>query len=179
MATNWFVTLSQKPCHRTDMVETMQENNWLLTSEAITPQSSSLVTWKRSITALVYNSEQQVMVWYERTSTSASFAIHIWIYSDIGWDWKKIHIYNSRYNHHIVIYYSLSITITHHRYDCTIIFAVYCTALFIAMALFISGALSNCCASFLSQWLFFINVALFYCDASFYHYGSFYCFGSF
>ena len=92
---------------------------------------------------------------------------------------KKIHIYNSRYNHHIVIYYSLSITITHHRYDCTIIFAVYCTALFIAMALFISGALSNCCASFLSQWLFLIDVALFYCDASFYHYGSFYCFGSF
>ena len=89
LATNWFVTLSQKPCHRTDMVETMQENNWLLTSEAITPQSSSLVTWKRSITALVYNSEQQVMVWYEKTSTSASFAIHIWIYSDIGWDWKK------------------------------------------------------------------------------------------
>ena len=75
---------------------------------------------------------------------------------------KKIHIYNSRYNHHIVIYYSLSITITHHRYDCTIIFAVYCTALFIAMALFISGALSNCCASFLSQWLFFILTWLFF-----------------
>ena len=86
---------------------------------------------------------------------------------------KKIHIYNSRYNHHIVIYYSLSITITHHRYDCTTIFAVYCTALFISMALLSQWLFLIVVSLFLSQWLFLIDVALFYCDASFYHYGSF------
>ena len=100
---------------------------------------------------------------------------------------KKIHIYNSRYNHHIVIYYSLHWALLLRTIATTVQLFLQCTVrLFLSLWLFLSQGLFLIVVplfylngSFLLTWLFFIVMPLFITMALFIALALFNLYGSF
>ena len=116
------------------------------------PLAPTLSSHEKAETALLYKCEQQVIIWYEKTST---FTIHI----------------HTRHNHHnVIIWDLLSCTIAaavQIFLHCIVRLLIYLRLFFIVMALF------DCYCSFLSAWLFWIIMALFDLYGSFWSYGPF------